>query len=214
MSINKNTLWTVFLFFSALMSPNLFVILGFSKSTVFNLTALAYALGAIALTIINRKTNQEDTLSAKKTDDFGLIIRLGVVSIFGALILQGILAVIEISVFNQPKGSQNTAEIRGIIRQSPLFIIAVSIAGPIMEEFVFRFSLINFLKQKINVWIAAVISSFAFAALHGDGHYLVYGGLGFLFFLIYKKTGSILTSIIAHAGMNTLVMILQLSMLK
>ena len=214
MSINKNTLWTVFFFLSALMSPVLFAKLPFIPNEwIANLTALMYILGAILLIVINLKTNKKDTLSEEK-DDYGLIISLGLISIVGSFFLQTFLALIEIVVFNQPMGSQNTQDITSIIKSAPFFIIAVTIAGPIMEEFVFRFSLINFLNQKLNIWVSAVISSFIFAALHGDGHYLVYGGLGFLFFLIYRKTGSLLTSIIAHAGMNTAVILLQLLILK
>ncbi|MEG0285788.1 MULTISPECIES: type II CAAX endopeptidase family protein [Vagococcus] len=214
MSINKNTLWTVFFFLSALMSPALFAELPFIPNEwIANLTALMYILGAILLIVINLKTNKKDTLSEEK-DDYGLIISLGLISIVGSFFLQTFLALIEIVVFNQPMGSQNTQDITSIIKSAPFFIIAVTIAGPIMEEFVFRFSLINFLNQKLNIWVSAVISSFIFAALHGDGHYLVYGGLGFLFFLIYRKTGSLLTSIIAHAGMNTAVILLQLLILK
>lgn len=214
MSINKNTLWTVFFFLSALMSPELFVRLPFiPNEMIANLTAIMYVLGAVLLTFINLKTEKSNTLSANK-DDYGLIISLGLISIVVSFFLQIFLALIEIYVFNQPMGSVNTQDITAIIRSSPFFIIAVTIAGPIMEEFVFRFSLINFLNQKLNLWISAVISSFIFAALHGDGHYLVYGGLGFLFFLIYKKTGSLLTSIITHVGMNTVVILLQLLRVK
>ncbi|MEG2707742.1 MAG: type II CAAX endopeptidase family protein [Vagococcus sp.] len=214
MSINKNTIWTIFGFLCALQSPLLFSILPFiPKTAIPNLTAIMYVLGAVVLSMINLKTNKEATLSREK-DDYGLIISLGLVSIIGSFFLQSILAMIEIVVFNQPMGSQNTADITAIIKSSPFFIIAVTIAGPIMEEFVFRFSLINWLNQKLNIWLSAIISSALFAVMHVDGHYLVYGGLGFLFFLIYRKTGSILTSIIAHAGMNTLVIVLQLLFVK
>lgn len=213
MAINKNTIWTVFLYLCALMSPNLFVLLGFSKVAVFNLTAGAYLLGAVVLSFVNWKTDKTNTLS-KKTDDFGLVISLGLIAIVGSFTLQIVLALIEQAFLGQELGSQNTAEIRGIIKESPFFILAVSIGGPIMEEFVFRFSLINFLKQKLNIWLAAIISSLMFAAIHGDGHYLIYSGLGFFFFLIYKKSGSLITPIIAHAGMNTIVILIQLAFLK
>ncbi len=214
MSINKNTLWTVFIFLSALMSPVLFAKISFiPNSMLANLTAVMYVLGAILLSLINLKTKKTETLSEVK-DDYGLIISLGLISIIASFFLQSILAMIEIFVFKMPIGSQNTQDITAIIKSSPFFIIAVTIAGPIMEEFVFRFSLINFFNQKLNIWLSAIMSSLLFAAMHADGHYLIYSGLGFLFFLIYKKTGSILTPIIAHAGMNTLVIVLQLLFIK
>lgn len=214
MSINKNIIWTFFCFLSVLTSPLLFEKLPFiSKGMLPNLTAMMYILGAIIITFIYRNTNKNGTLSFK-TDDYGLVVGLGLIAILGSYLLQIFLALIEVVILKQPLGSQNTQGITAIIKDSPFFIIAVTIAGPIMEEYVFRFSLINFLNQKLNIWLSAIISSFLFAVMHGDGHYLIYSGLGFFFFLIYKKTGSILTSIITHAGMNTFVIIMQLLLIK
>lgn len=214
MSINKNTLWTVFAYACVLMSPAFFLGLPFIPNTMLaNLTAVMYILGAIILTVINLKTNKSNTLSEKK-DDYGLIVSLGLIAIVGSFFLQMIVVLIEVFVFKMPIESENTQNIAAIIRNSPFFMLAVMIGGPIMEEFVFRFSIINFLNQKLNIWVSAIISSFLFAAIHNDGHYLRYGSLGFLFFLVYKKTGSLLTAIIAHAGMNSFVVILQLVFIK
>lgn len=214
MSINKNTLWTVFAYACVLMSPAFFSKLPFIPNTMLaNLTAVMYILGAIILTAINVKTNKSNTLSEKK-DDYGLIVSLGLIAIVGSYFLQMIVVLIEVFVFKMPIESENTQNIAAIIRNSPFFMLAVMIGGPIMEEFVFRFSIINFLNQKLNIWVSAIISSFLFAAIHNDGHYLRYGSLGFLFFLVYKKTGSLLTAIIAHAGMNSFVVILQLVFIK
>ncbi|NKC66671.1 type II CAAX endopeptidase family protein [Vagococcus fluvialis] len=214
MSINKNTLWTVFAYACVLMSPAFFSKLPFIPNTMLaNLTAVMYILGAIILTAINVKTNKSGTLSEKK-DDYGLIVSLGLIAIVGSYFLQMIVVLIEVFVFKMPIESENTQNIAAIIRNSPFFMLAVMIGGPIMEEFVFRFSIINFLNQKLNIWVSAIISSFLFAAIHNDGHYLRYGSLGFLFFLVYKKTGSLLTAIIAHAGMNSFVVILQLVFIK
>lgn len=214
MSINKNTLWTVFAYACVLMSPAFFSKLPFIPNTMLaNLTAVMYILGAIILTAINVKTNKSNTLSEKK-DDYGLIISLGLIAIVGSFFLQMIVVGIEVFVFKMPMESENTQNIAAIIRNSPFFMLAVMIGGPIMEEFVFRFSIINFLNQKLNILVSAIISSFLFAAIHNDGHYLRYGSLGFLFFLVYKKTGSLLTAIIAHAGMNSFVVILQLVFIK
>lgn len=67
MSINKNTLWTVFAYACVLMSPVFFSKLPFIPNTMLaNLTAVMYILGAIILTVINLKTNKSNTLSEKK----------------------------------------------------------------------------------------------------------------------------------------------------
>lgn len=214
MSINKNTLWTIFTYSCVLVSPAFISILPFIPSTMLaDVTAVMYILGAIILMAINLKTNKSNTLSEKK-DDYVLIISLGLIAIIGSYFLQMVIVSIEYFVFNIPIESENTQNIAAIIRNSPFFMLAVMIGGPIMEEFVFRFSIINFLNQKLNIWLSAIISSFLFAAIHNDGHYLRYGSLGFLFFLVYKKSGSLLTAIIAHAGMNSIVVILQLLFIK
>lgn len=174
---------------------------------------MMYIISAVILIFINSKTNKNNTLS-NHSETTQKVILVGISGIFISWFLQAILALIEIQLLNQPMGSQNTQEITNLIKSAPFFILAVTIAGPIMEEFVFRFSLINFLNQKLNIWLSAIISSLIFAILHGDGHYLVYTGLGFFFFLLYRKTGSLLTSIITHAGMNTLVIVAQLFFIK
>ncbi|NGW67999.1 CPBP family intramembrane metalloprotease, partial [Staphylococcus aureus] len=61
-----------------------------------------------------------------------------------------------------------------------------------------------------NFWIAATVSSAIFSLAHADGHFFVYFFMGFFFALLYKQTGKIWTSIIAHCGMNTIVIIVQL----
>lgn len=209
MSINKNALMTVFFFLLALNSPGLFNALNFSKSNTINGTTVMYFLGAIILYFIHLKTNKKNTLSEEKEPTQKIII-FGIIGIFASMLLQIILISIEISVFKQTAGSQNTTDIVEYVKKAPYFLLAVSIAGPIMEEYVFRFSLINFFNQKLDIWSSAVVSSLLFAVMHNDGHYLFYGGLGFFFFILYKKTGSIYTSMITHVGMNTVVMIAQL----
>lgn len=213
MSLNKNMLWTAFFFLSALMSPNLFALLPVSKAQIPNLTAGAYIIGAVVITGIYLKTSKVHTLSEKRTS-WGKVIGIGLLGILLSWFLQTIIMLIEIQLFNQPVGSQNTADVTDLIKKAPFFMIAVTIAGPIMEEYVFRFSLINFLNQKLPTILSALISSLVFAVLHGDGHYLLYGGLGLFFYYLYQKTGSILTSIITHAGMNTLVVIVRLLFIK
>lgn len=211
MNINKNTLFSVFIFLGVLNSPLLFTLLLVPKGMETNLTAVMYLLGAVALSFINLKTTKERTLSRKGVSLLKIIM-IGLLGIIISWFLQTVIGMFEIIVLKQAIGSQNTQNIANMVRSSPFFILAVTIAGPIMEEFVFRFSLINFLNQKLNIWFSAIISSAIFSVMHGDGHFLLYGSLGLFFFLLYKKTGSVLTSIIAHAGMNTLVILLQLMM--
>ncbi|RSU02153.1 hypothetical protein CBF34_06350 [Vagococcus penaei] len=210
-TLNRNTIWTIFIFLAVLNSPLLFQVLGQTRNIVLNGTALTYLVGATVLIWLYKKSSKQGTLSeSKKQVSRMKIIVVGVSGIFLSLILQGVLTQLDSQLFNQPIESQNTQTIMALVKQAPLYIIAVSIAGPIMEELVFRFSLTNWLGQRMPIWLAAGISSFLFAIMHNDGHWLVYGGLGLLFFIIYQRTNSIWSAIITHAGMNTLVVCLQL----
>lgn len=207
MSRNKSMLWMGFFFLLALNSPVLWRIVNPSQTFIYNGTAMTYVLGACLLLIIYKRTKKD----MEKQSNIKKVLVLGLIGIVLSILLQGALALVEVTLFNQSLGSQNTENIKGIIQASPLFFIAVAIGGPIMEECVFRFGLICWLEQWLPLWLSVLISSLAFAFMHGDGHYLVYGGMGLLFFWLYHSTGSIWTNIIAHAGMNTVVLLMQLN---
>lgn len=59
-----------------------------------------------------------------------------------------------------------------MILANPLFILATTIGGPIMEEFVFRYAFIHLIQPFTNFWIAATVSSAIFSLAHADGHFL------------------------------------------
>lgn len=179
-----------------------------------NGTAFFYIVGAVALIFIYLKTDKKGTMSEKVVVPFRHIILISIAGVFISLLSQSLLNILEMVLTGQSLDSQNTKNIIRIVQQAPFFVFAVSIAGPIMEELVFRFSLTNFIGQKLPEIFAAVITSLLFAVMHGDGHWLVYGGLGFIFFLVYRKTHSIWSSILTHAGMNTVVVVMQLVLIK
>jgi membrane protease YdiL (CAAX protease family) len=65
-------------------------------------------------------------------------------------------------------------------RELPLAIFVIVIVGPIAEELLFRGLLLDWLKQKMNVWVAAVILSVIFSLLHANAFSL--GAVGWLAF--------------------------------
>ncbi|WP_274661841.1 CPBP family intramembrane glutamic endopeptidase, partial [Enterococcus lactis] len=142
------------------------------------------------------------------------IVIYGLVGIFVALILQSIAVMLESILFGEATPSENTQNIIQMIMEAPAFILATTIAGPIMEEFVFRRSILGIISRYSKFWVGAVISSLLFAFAHNDGHLLIYFFLGFFFSLEYKATGRIWTSMITHVGMNTLVVLVQLAVQK
>ena len=130
----------------------------------------------------------------------------GLAGIFAAIVLQNLVLQVE-QLFVPLSDSQNTQGIIETIRVQPLFSIAVELGAHVMEEFVFRRAFTGLLTNYLNVWLAFIISSCAFALIHQDGHLLVYFSLGMLFSLLYHRTGKIWTPIRAHVGMNTLVVL-------
>ena len=125
------------------------------------------------------------------------------------MLIQGVTFAIEVAITGEQATSQNTQAIVAVILANPLFILATTIGGPIMEEFVFRYAFIHLIQPFTNFWIAATVSS---AIFHSHMPMVTFCLFlyGIFFALLYKQTGKIWTSIIAHCGMNTIVIIVQL----
>jgi membrane protease YdiL (CAAX protease family) len=90
-------------------------------------------------------------------------------------------------------------------------IVLVAIIGPLAEELIFRGLLLDWLKQKINVWAAALILSVIFALLHDNGFKL--GAIGAMAFGVRMALGlaasafairfsSLRASFVMHATFN------------
>ena len=88
------------------------------------------------------------------------------------MLIQGVTFAIEVAITGEQATSQNTQAIVAVILANPLFILATTIGGPIMEEFVFRYAFIHLIQPFTNFWIAATVSSAIFSLAHADGHFL------------------------------------------
>ncbi len=91
-----------------------------------------------------------------------------------------------------------------IIDYIPMFV-AVAILPPLLEEIVFRGSMIERLGRKYSFKTAVILSSVIFGVLHVD----FIGALmfGFILSLIYLKTYSLFIPIIIHAINNGLIVL-------
>jgi len=166
-----------------------------------------FIVGAITMFIIERIYKMTYSFEKPYRNNIGKIWKWGLLGFPLSLIAQYGGSIIELMIFGQPATSTNTAILLEVIRQFPMFILFVSIAGPVMEEFVFRKAIGGFLVNKIG-WIgASVISAIIFALIHFDGHYLVYGLMGLLFSYLYYRSKNLLAPIIAHVLMNTFVIV-------
>jgi membrane protease YdiL (CAAX protease family) len=95
--------------------------------------------------------------------------------------------------------------------QLPLAIAGIVVLGPLSEELIFRGLLLDWLKQKMAVWPAAVMISLLFAFLHnvtfenGIFGWIAFGdrfllGVGASFFAIRYR--SLRASFVMHATLN------------
>ena len=217
MSLKKYSFLSIFCYGLIFISPLILASIGLVKSTseLITATAVMYILGAVVLAIFYFKQREPLAIeSAVKKASAPKIVIYGLVGIFVALILQSIAVMLESVLFGKATPSENTQIIIQMIMEAPAFILATTVAGPIMEEFVFRRSILGIISRYSNFWVGAVISSLLFAFAHNDGHLLIYFFLGFFFSLEYKATGRIWTSMITHVGMNTLVVLVQLAVQK
>lgn len=90
--------------------------------------------------------------------------------------------------------------------QSIIYVLSVAIITPVKEEILFRGILYRFLEKKYNFLVSIIISSFIFGLIHG-GLLITATIMGMVFAMLYKKTQSIIPSIILHIVWNLLVSI-------
>lgn len=210
MNAKKYSFITIFTYGLVLFSPVIFLqVFHANPSQIIQLTTLTYFLGAALMIFYRYKSQLFNIESPQKKVMIAILI--GVIGIPASLLLQMLILQIEQRFLGQSATSQNTQNIVDLIMNNMVFIFATTIAGPIMEEFVFRRAIFGALENKFGFLVPALVSSLLFAFAHNDGHYLLYAGLGFLFCWMYRYSGRIWTSMITHVGMNLLVILTQLA---
>ena len=217
MSLKKYSFASIFCYGLIFLSPLILSSIGIIHTVtgVITATTIDDIIGAVLLAFFYFKQNEPLPLEAAiPKASTPKIILYGFVGIFIALILQALAVTLETLLFGNSAPSENTQNIIQMILEAPAFLIATTVAGPVMEEFVFRRSILGIVGKYTNFWIGAIVSSLLFAFAHNDGHLLIYFFLGFFFSLQYKATGRIWTSMITHVGMNTLVVVVQIAVQK
>lgn len=210
MSINKTTFYSFFVYAFVQISPVLITPFSPSKSFYIYFMIFVFFVGAIVLFFLYRRAQPIALEKAKTPFTPKKIVIVGLLSVLALFLVQALASIIESYVFKLNPQSQNTQQLSTIADSIPLFLLVISVAGPFMEELVFRRSIIGWLNQYLNVWIAIIISSALFAIIHFDGHYLLYFSMGMLLALIYKRSATIWTSTIAHSVMNLVVVLIYL----
>ncbi|SDK14159.1 CPBP family intramembrane glutamic endopeptidase [Alkalibacterium thalassium] len=169
-----------------------------------------FSLGAIGMIVIERRQQMKFEFEERFSNNTAIILLWGLIGMFIAIVVQTFASIIEVNFLGSSMESENTQFIMEVVRNYPLFLLLVGIAGPVMEEFVFRKAMFGLLIDRIGGIGAAVISSLLFALIHFDGLLLVYSSMGLVFAWLYFKTKNIWTPILAHCLMNVAAVLINL----
>ena len=116
---------------------------------------------AILIIFLHFKIKNPTNLEQEHKESKRYIIPWAVLGFFIVMLYQVIVGVINIWIFGQPQQSPNTQRIMAVAKQLPIFIILISVVGPILEEYVFRKVFFGELYDRIkgNRIIAFLIAS-------------------------------------------------------
>ena len=96
-----------------------------------------------------------------------------------------------------------------LTRPSTLLLIAgIVVVAPVVEEIIFRGLVYRAIRQRWVVLPALIITGIVFAGFHYDQARLIpLVFIGAFFALAYERTGSLWGSIVPHAGLNAMVLV-------
>ncbi|GEN49641.1 CPBP family intramembrane glutamic endopeptidase [Alkalibacterium pelagium] len=169
-----------------------------------------FAIGAIGMIVIERRKQMRFEFEERFSHNPVRILLWGLIGMFIAIVVQSFSSIIEVNFLGSSMESENTQFLMEVVRNYPFFLLLVGVAGPVMEEFVFRKAIFGLLIDRIGGIGAAVISSLLFAFIHFDGLLLVYSSMGLVFAWLYFKTKNIWTPILAHCLMNVAAVLINL----
>lgn len=89
-------------------------------------------------------------------------------------------------------------------------LVALVVLPPLVEEFLFRFLLLERLAVKWSIRISVVVCAVAFGILHADP--VGAGAFGVVTALLYLRTGSLWPAILIHAANNLLAVVVTRSL--
>lgn len=92
--------------------------------------------------------------------------------------------------------------------------LSIGVIGPIVEEFVFREAILGYmLKGGVNKWVAISASALVFGLIHANPAQIPFATIiGFIFGIIYYKTGNIVIPCILHILNNSTAVVMMMVM--
>lgn len=170
---------------------------------------ISFTTGFVIISLIAYKAKPPNIFLENRANT-GTTILWSILGIGMAFASQYVAALINTFLLGVEPGSENTEMIVNMATAVPLMMIVVAVFVPIMEEIVFRMVIFGSLFKRFGFWIAAISSGLIFAIVHWDfENLLVYLAMGIVFAFLYVKTKRIIVPIMAHVGINSFVMLIQ-----
>lgn len=100
----------------------------------------------------------------------------------------------------------NMEELHIDFATSPIGLLSMALIGPIIEEYVFRESILgHMLRKNVSAWTAIIISALIFGIIHANPAQIPAAtGIGVVLGIIYYKTGNITIPCIIHIANNSI----------
>ena len=134
-----------------------------------------------------------------------------------AVIAMLILTAIVVAASGEAQTSENQAGLQELMQQVPAWLMVplLVVAGPFVEEYIFRHLLIGKLSRRVNIWVCCALSVVLFAAMHIVGQeaitltaLLPYLAMGATLVFVYVWTGkNLMFSYFVHAAKNLLAVV-------
>lgn len=205
----------------AIIPNSLYADSGLSKITRLEISLTWMSASAIIAVLLlwfmNSNIKNPTRLEKQTKEPWVYVIFWCIAGIFLAMFGQIIAGLINTYILNQPMESGNTQNLMKIAQQSHILIIYIVLAGPILEELIFRKLIFGEIYNMIKTpkWlsfiVAVLVSSFVFSLAHSDPeHTLIYVVMGTVFSGLYVLTKRIIVPIVAHMGMNGIVVLGQI----
>lgn len=207
MAIEKNSLSILIGYLVLMISQMLAQKLCWGSGMLYPILTVIGLVGAFILWKLNHKYSYQNIIEEKKSN-LKKIISWGLGGTVLVILGQGITLGISHIFLHQSLISANTNALITVFRHSPIYLLDICIATPIVEELIFRKIFFGNLTYYFKPWIAAIISSLLFVIAHHDGHFLTYFVMGCIFEFIYYQAHDIRASMIAHAGLNLITLLL------
>ena len=182
--------------------------------TLYLLNGVLCLLGFLIVGIIIVKTNHvrlDETIFIRKTDFADtvkiVVAGMGMVLIFNILL---VLMNMNLSLFGFKNEMPDYGKVEGLAG-SILYFISVAIVPPIIEEFVFRGTILGTIRKYYGDTLAIIVSSVLFGFAHANFLQTPVTFLtGLVLGWIVVKTGSIIPAMILHFLNNAIAVISQL----